>query len=296
MSDDPQKLIEQANKKKQSAGGGGFLGMFGNSHSKLEDASELYERAANGFKINKQWQEGGQAFLQAAECHLKLEAPHEAAQKYIDAATCFKKVSGGAGVEEYVRCMELGVRRYLDMGRFAIAAKHVLSLAELFETQVVDLERAIKYYEQAADHYDGEDAASGRNKALLKVALLSAQLERYDRAFEIYEEVATKMVDNSLLKWSAKEYFFKAGLCRLCSGDIVAAKRAIEGYEQVYPGFRDQREQKLLLNILHAIEEEAVDQYTKAVADFDAVSTLDAWTTTILLRIKKHHFDSSELR
>ncbi len=56
------------------------------------------------------------------------------------------------------------------------------------------------------------------------MALLSAQLERYDRAIEIYEEVATKMADNSLLKWSAKEYFFKAGLCRLCSGDIVAAQ------------------------------------------------------------------------
>ena len=44
--------------------------------------------------------------------------------------------------------MELAITRYLDMGRFAIAAKHVMSLAELYETQIVDLEKAIKYYEQ----------------------------------------------------------------------------------------------------------------------------------------------------
>jgi hypothetical protein len=44
--------------------------------------------------------------------------------------------------------MELGVQQYLNMGRFAIAAKHVAALAEFFETQVVDLEKAIKYYEQ----------------------------------------------------------------------------------------------------------------------------------------------------
>jgi len=125
--------------------------------------------------------------------------------------------------------------------------------------------------------------------------LLSAQLEHYDRAVEIYEEVATKMVDNSLLKWSAKEYFLKAGLCRLCTGDIVAAERAIEGYEQTYPGFRDQREQKLLTNILNAVKESNVELFTKVVHDYDAVSTLDPWMTSILLRVKKT-IDSSELR
>ena len=41
--------------------------------AKLEEAAELYERAGNGFKINKQWNEAGQAFLQCADCHMKLE-------------------------------------------------------------------------------------------------------------------------------------------------------------------------------------------------------------------------------
>ena len=54
-------------------------------------------------------------------------------------------------VIDYVRCMELGIQQYLGMGRFAIAAKHVSSLAEFFETQVVDLEKAIKYYEQVRE-------------------------------------------------------------------------------------------------------------------------------------------------
>jgi alpha-soluble NSF attachment protein len=58
----------------------------------------------------------------------------------------------------------------------------------------------------------------------IKVAFISAQLERYDRAIELYESIATSMLDSALLKWSAKEYFLKAGLCRLCSGDLVAAE------------------------------------------------------------------------
>lgn len=295
MSEDPSKLIALAEKKKKEGSATGLLSFLSNPQVKLEEAAELYEKAGNAFKLNKQWAESGKAFVQSAECHLKLQAPHEAAQKYIDAGTSFKKVPGGAGTEDYVQCMQLAITRYLDMGRFAIAAKHVMSLAELYETQVVDLEKAIKFYEQAAEYYEGDDSNSGRNKALLKVALLSAQLERYDRSIEIYEDLATKMLDSALLKWSAKEYFLKGGLCRLCTGDLVAAQRAIEGYEQVYPGFRDQRENKLLQNILHAVQESNVEQFTKVVHDYDAVSTLDPWMTTILLRIKKT-IDSDELR
>lgn len=79
----------------------------------------------------------------------------------------------------------------------------------------------------------------------LQVATLSATLEDYDRAIEIFEEVAIAMLDNSLLKWSAKENFFKAGICRLCSGDTVAAQKHIERYESICAGFRDTRESKL---------------------------------------------------
>ena len=71
------------------------------------------------------------------------------------------------------------------MGRFSIAAKHVLSLAELFETSNVDLEKAICYYQQAADHYEGEDQTSGQSKCLIKVATLSAQLGRYEQVIAV---------------------------------------------------------------------------------------------------------------
>lgn len=56
------------------------------------------------------------------------------------------------------------------------------------------------------------------NKCLLKVAHFAAQLEQYDKAIENLESVATSSIDNSLTKWSIKEYFLKAGLCHLCKG------------------------------------------------------------------------------
>ena len=43
-------------------------------------------------------------------------------------------------------------------GRFTIAAKHHISIAEIYETELVDVEKAIAHYEQSADYYKGEES------------------------------------------------------------------------------------------------------------------------------------------
>lgn len=43
-------------------------------------------------------------------------------------------------------------------GRFSIAAKHHVSIAEIYETELSDIEKAITSYEQAADYYKGEES------------------------------------------------------------------------------------------------------------------------------------------
>lgn len=60
-------------------------------------------------------------------------------------------------------------------------------------------------------------AYSSASTCLLKVALFSAQLEKYDAAIRIYEDIASQSVDNQLLRWSVKEYFLRAGMCHLCA-------------------------------------------------------------------------------
>ena len=58
-------------------------------------------------------------------------------------------------------------------------------------------------------------------------------------------KVATSCLDSSLLKYSAKEYFFRASLCHL-SVDLLNAQHALEKYSQQYPAFQDSREYKLV--------------------------------------------------
>uniref|UniRef100_A0A668UJL6 Uncharacterized protein n=1 Tax=Oreochromis aureus TaxID=47969 RepID=A0A668UJL6_OREAU len=236
------QLMADADKKVKSSGS--FLGgMFGGGHHKVEEACEMYCRAANMFKMAKNWSEA-------------------------------------------IKCLNAAIDIYTDMGRFTIAAKHHISIAEIYESELVDIEKAIAHYEQAADYYKGEESNSSANKCLLKVGAYCAQLEQYQKAIEIYEQVGANTMDNPLLKYSAKEYFFKAALCHFIV-DELNAKIAVEKYEEMFPAFSDSRECKLLKKLLEAYEEQNSDAFTEAVKEFDSISRLDQWHTTLLLRIKK---------
>lgn len=48
--------------------------------------------------------------------------------------------------------------------------------------------------------------------------------------------------------------------------------------------------------LVEHLEEQNIDGFTDAVKDFDSISRLDQWYTTMLLRIKKQHNDNPDLR
>jgi hypothetical protein len=55
--------------------------------------------------------------------------------------------------------------------------------------------------------------------------------DRYDKAIEIYEDVAKQSLNNNLLKYSVKGYLLNAGLCQICAKDVVGINNALEKYQ-----------------------------------------------------------------
>eukprot|EP00055_Hartaetosiga_balthica_P003280 m.7238 g.7238 ORF g.7238 m.7238 type:complete len:293 (+) comp2736_c0_seq1:60-938(+) len=275
-----EELMRQAEKKANS--GGGFFGMFSDPTRKAEEAAEMFKNGAIQFKIAKDFQQSGNAYIKGAEQYMKAEQPHEAAALYNDAATALKKISN----EESMNCMELAASTYMDMGRFSMAARQYKNMAELNE-QTDNRDGAIDCYQKSIDAYEAEDSESQANKLKAKLGELKALNELFDEAYELFEEVGNKMVDNKLLVYGAKEYFLKAGICRLASGDEIAAKRAAQGYSSGYPQFDDTREQRLLFALIEAREEEDEEAFTRALQEYDEIQKLSTWHTNILLKIKK---------
>ena len=251
---------------------------------RFEDAAELFVKAANSFKMGKMWQEAGESFVAAAECHLKMKSKYEAASSYVDAGSAFKK----SNFVDAVGVLALAIDLYCNEGRFQQAAKLEKECAELFEAES-DTAQAIEHYQKAADLFSGEDSTSLANQCMLKVAQFSAANEDYDRAIQIFEDVARASLDSPLLKWSVKDYYLKAGLCRLAaeSVNLEEARKAIERYQDMDTSFSQTRECKLLMDVLEAYEEVDVDTFTEVVFEFDQVSKLDPWKTSLLLKIKQ---------
>jgi alpha-soluble NSF attachment protein len=270
------KLAEAEKKGKK----GGFLsGLFGGGSS--DDTANLYIQAGNLFKIAKNWGEAGKAFEKAAHSY-DADGKHNAAMQYIEAGNCYRKVEPEKAVQVILKAAEI----YTDMGRFAMAAKNHISVAEIYDTEAPNIEEAMKHYAKAADYYKGEEQRVTAIKSLEKVGMYAAQLGQLRKAVETFEEIAFYQADHSTLKYAAKNTFFKALLCHL-NLDTLDTTHAVTRYEERDPSFGDTRECKLIKELIQAIDSKDADAYTAEVAKFDKMTKLDTWTTHMLLQPKK---------
>lgn len=167
-----------------------------------------------------------------------------------------------------------------------MSARYYKEIAELCE-QEQNLEQAMHYYDKAADLFQSEDVSSSANQCKQKIAQFAAQLEHYQRAIDIYEDIARQSLNNNLLKYGVRGHLLNAGICQLCKNDVVAITNALERYEELDPTFSGTREYKLLADLAASVDEEDVAKFTDAVKEFDSMTKLDAWKTTLLLRVKE---------
>lgn len=275
MADQTAKGEEFEKKAEKKLAGWGIFG------SKYDDAAELFDKAANCFKLAKNWDRAGSVYIKLANCHLKLDSKHEAASAYVDAANCYKKIS----VQDASQSLSQAVKLFLEIGRLNMAARYCKELGELNE-QEQNLEKAMDYFEQAADLFQSEEVTTSANQCKQKVAQFAAQLEQYPKAIEIYEAIARHSINNALLKYGVKGFLLNAGICQLCKNDVVAVTNALERYQELDPTFSGTREYKLLADLADSMDEGDVVKFTNALQEYDSMTRLDPWKTTLLLRVK----------
>ncbi len=58
-------------------------------------------------------------------------------------------------------------------------------------------------------------------------------------------QVAAGAITSALLRYSAKDHYFRAALCRMCV-DVQDASTNVAKYEEAFPSFADSRECKLV--------------------------------------------------
>lgn len=212
---------------------------------------------------------------------MKLDSKHDAANAYVDAANCYKKTSKKGAI----LCLDKAVTLFTEIGRHIMAAKYCKEIGELYELDQ-DIEHAKSYFERAAEQYEHGDASTSMIQCKLKVAQFSAQLQQYQKAIKIYEDIAQQSLNNNLLKYGVRGHLLNSGLCQLCQGDIVAITNSLERYQDLDPTFSRTREYKFLADLVASIDKEDVTNFTRVVKEFESITPLESWKSTLLSRIQ----------
>jgi alpha-soluble NSF attachment protein len=76
--------------------------------------------------------------------------------------------------------------------------------------------------------------------------------------------------------------------------DLVATNRALESYREIDNTFATTRENKLLTDLTQAVEQGDPEAFSDSLFQFDQLSKLDKWKTTLFLRIKNNIEETGE--
>jgi len=281
MAQDPRALLQKADKAAATASGG--FSLFGGREQKWENAADLYNQAANAFRLQKSNKEAGQAFEKKADIELtKLNEPDDAANTMQEAFKMYRKDHA----VDAARVIEVAINHYTSKGNFRRAATQKQNVAELYEVEIGDQQKAMEAYETAASWFESDNAEALANKLYLKVADIAALKGDYYKAIENFDKVATTSVSNNLMKWSVRDYFLKAALCHLATGDLVATTRAIQKYVAMDSTFVGTREHQLITDLAETVEAGDQEAFADKLFQYDQMSKLDKWKTEILLKIK----------
>jgi len=281
-AEEGMKKAEEKSKKK------GFLG-WGATGNK-EEAAEMFHACGVDFKVASSFEQSGKAFTRCAEMHEALGNKLDQCNAYVEAAKVFGQCDADAAVNVY----GLAAGMCMDMNRISQAAKHFKEIGELHEKQF-QWRKCVDALKQASDFFTMENQSSNANGCLLKVAQFRAQyLSREDpsqwaTAIQIFEKIGKESAGNNLLKYSAKKYFFAAGLCRLAAGhNPQEVGDALIEYQMQDVSFKQQRENELLEHLVASVEEKNAGLFQQELTKYDSFTRLDAFQTAICIQIKKN--------
>ena len=254
--------------------------------AKHSDAADKFKMAGNQFILAQAWEEAGDAFTKAGTNFKVVGEKLEYVNSLVSAAQAYKKdkLLSAKAIEAFI----LAIDDYNMNGRFSRSAQYLKEVAEIYEADD-NYEMAIETYEQTAQLHLNDNKPSQAQKIQLQIAtMLSEKIENYEKASSIYYDVGQSSMESNLGKFSAKGHFFCYLLCLTAMGDCVALSEGLEKCKNIDYSFGTSRECTFMEKICESIQNSDSEMYATACAEFDNISPLDPWKTTLLLKGRKH--------
>jgi len=251
---------------------------------KYEDAADLFTKAGNAYKLSSEYTLAGQAFLRAADCHMKNESgKNDMINSITEAGNCFK-MSGD--LSKAAEAYSQAIMSYEDSQRYGQCAKYQKEIAEMYETGG-DFDSAIACYQKAAHYFVTDNKKSNANQLNLKLAvLITTHTDKYIDGANVFENIGLESLESRLGQFSAKGYFFQCLLCHLAAGDNVQVRNKIDYFKNKDHSFATCRECTFIEKIVESLENFDADMFAQVCQDFDHITPLDPWKVKLLTKAK----------
>jgi alpha-soluble NSF attachment protein len=142
---------------------------------RMDEARELFQQAANCYKLSKQWENAVAALMRCVEC-TPPEDDRETGGFYQEAANCIKNVN----TNKYLEYSRTAIDKFCLSARIGPAATMAKQCAEQLEEDH-DYEEAIQFYEKAAELYQADETPTQANQLLVKASDLLVLTREYSK-------------------------------------------------------------------------------------------------------------------
>ncbi|KAJ4455999.1 putative Protein phosphatase 1 regulatory subunit 42 [Paratrimastix pyriformis] len=249
---------------------------------KWEDGGEMFQRAANHYKVEQLFSDAARCFEQAAEAfsHTKNHQ-NEIPRMWYEASNAHRKDS----LVDAERCLKRAIDFHLSEGNPKAAARFLRDAGRI-ALEAGDPASALIHFERAGQLAQGEEQNALALECREQHALLvsSHQKDFAQARFSICQLAMT----NALTEGLVRRHLLRASCCLLCNKDPVAVHAAMERYTSIYDKFSRTREYDLVMSCLEAIERTDPTILATAVLLYDRVTpNRDPWLTEMLLQVRR---------
>lgn len=256
---------------------------FLTKRERYEKAVDLLNKSAPIYKVNNQMGKAIDCYCKIHDLCLEIDSKYEACQALEGIGKIYKKYDNEKAIYIYERIVKI----LIPMNKLSHAAKLLDELAMSLQENNVEQhsDKILDLYFQAKRLYLSDHKTYQANKIMLKIADLLMSTKKYDKASDIFENMAK--IDLITNEWSSKKWFFKALLCRLVFNDANEVLKKCSEYTNLCPLLHKSKELEFLQNIIQTLNESDIDKFTDICTKYDRTTSLEDVMVTILLDIKK---------
>jgi alpha-soluble NSF attachment protein len=245
-----------------------------------QGAADMYEKAANLYKLDKAWEKAGEMLEKMAECQQEMGSTFSAGRQYQAAAMAYKN----GGSDKVADAWNKAISLYVEDGKFSQAGKAKKELAEVQEA-AGDITAAYDSLTAAIDFLETAHEPVAASQLKSKAAHLAVDCGEFQTASDLFESVAR----NVTIATSAVEPFFKAALCHLVAGDAVASGKCLQQYASASMEFARSEEFTLVDELVQALETSDLEAFQNAIKKYDPKGRkFDAWKKRVIAGISAH--------